>query len=79
MAVVRVVDGKIFTLTSLQRRMALLGCKMCHSALSYIFNGKRDPSFKTFKVMAQAMGMTLDQMNDLIEKVRARKFYWVGI
>lgn len=76
---ITVVDGKILNSSSLAKRMCMVGEPTSSSMLRYVFLGKRDLSLRKFKALARVMGLTLDQLDDLIERVRAGKFYRVGI
>ena len=73
-----VIDGKLLAFSAISRQLALRGVRLSRQALSMIFMGKRNPSFPHFKAIADVLGLTLDQLDDLIERVRAGKFYRVG-
>jgi len=74
----KVIDGKLLSYTAIQRAMALRGRSITRFAIAQFFSGLNDPSLKTFVVMAEALGMSLDEMYDLLQRVRRGEYYEVG-
>jgi len=78
MAKGKVIDGKLLCFAALARAMELRGHPITRVSLHEFFMGKKDPRLRTFVVMAEALGMTLDQAYDLLLRVRRGEYYEVG-
>jgi transcriptional regulator with XRE-family HTH domain len=73
-----VIDGKLLAYAAISRKLALRGVRLSRQAIHMIFTGKQNPRYAHFKALAEVLGLTLDELDDLIERVRAGKFYRVG-
>jgi len=71
----RVIDGKLFALSELQRRMRALGIDKASGYYSKVFSElpeqRIEPSLRVFRAMAQALGLSLDDMWDILQRCRA--------
>jgi hypothetical protein len=75
---IKILDGKLLCLRAIARRMTNLGHPVTHASLSLIFSGKKNPSYPMFLSLARTLGLSLDEMADLIERVRAGQYRTVG-
>ena len=78
----RVINGKLFVLAELHRRLTAMGVDISKTALHRYFSERPDyridPSFKRFRAIAAALGLSLDETAALIDRVRAANCRRVG-